>query len=236
MDTGKIVMLGAVGVGGYLAYQWYYGAGGYADQQTCGASMTAAQLQAFAASIIASAAASGVTPTAYLAAITATTANQQQLACARVAIAQYPTAAAAAATATASASASTNATSAAPVVSTPAATASNTTASTTPTVATLGTLDGIYANLKAWAAGDAFFSGSGDSLSSSVDHWNVYLNQVTGLTIPGGMFANVSGDDPSNLTAAQYWSVMAPWVAAQKGLGGLGVFGGLGALARRYRR
>ena len=50
------------------------------------------------------------------------------------------------------------------------------------------------------------------------------------------MFASVSGDDPNNLTAVQYWAVMAPWVSAQLGLGGLGVYGGLGALARRYRR
>ena len=94
----------------------------------------------------------------------------------------------------------------------------------------------MYQSLKAAAAPDAFFSGSGDSLSSSVDHWNVYLTQVTGLTAPGGMFASVSGDDPNNLTAVQYWAVMAPWVSAQLGLGGLGVYGGLGALARRYRR
>ena len=57
MDNGKLLTLGLVGVGGYLAYNWYYGSGGYADQQACGAAnTTAAQLQALAAQVIAAAA------------------------------------------------------------------------------------------------------------------------------------------------------------------------------------
>ena len=57
MESKNLLILGAVGVGGYLAYQWYYGSGGYADQQACGAAnTTAAQLQALAAQVIAAAA------------------------------------------------------------------------------------------------------------------------------------------------------------------------------------
>ena len=219
MNTGNIVMLGAVGVGGYLAYRWYYGAGGQADQALVGTSMTAAQLQALSAQVTAAAAAQGVTPEAYIAAITPTTTNQVDLAAARVAVTQYPQAAA---------------TTTAVAVSTPAPVVA------LPPVDAHGpvnkTLDDIYASLKAAAAPDAFFSGSGDSLTSSVDHWNVYLQRLVSTPIPGGMFAGVSGDDSNNLTAAQYWAVMAPWVASTTGLSGLGVYGGLGALTRRYRR
>jgi hypothetical protein len=50
------------------------------------------------------------------------------------------------------------------------------------------------------------------------------------------MFNNVSGDDQNNLTAAQYWAVMAPWLSSTAGLSGLGIYGGLGAIVRRNRR
>ena len=102
--------------------------------------------------------------------------------------------------------------------------------------ATTSALDALYAQLKSAVATDALFSGSGDSRTGSVDHWNYYLQQIVGTPqIPGGMFANVSGLDPNNLTAAQYWMLMAPWVASNKGLSGLGVFGGLGSLAMGWR-
>ena len=42
MDSSKVLMLGALGVGGYLAWRWYSGPGGYADQQACAAGGEAA--------------------------------------------------------------------------------------------------------------------------------------------------------------------------------------------------
>lgn len=238
MDTGKLLLIGGIGVGGYFAYQWYYGSGGQADQALCaGAGVPAAQLQVAAAEIIAMAAKQGITPAAYLAQLAAIPASTsgytaQQMACLRVALAQYPTAAAAAAG----------------TVATTAAT--GTVASTTvpanqstvlPPVspnpaASSATLDGMYTQLKNNVASDSFFTGSGDSRTSSVDHWNVYLQRLVGTQIPGGMFSSVAGDDPNNLTAAQYWAVMAPWVASTIGLSGLGNYGGLGAVVRRYKR
>jgi hypothetical protein len=38
-----------------------------------------------------------------------------------------------------------------------------------------------------------------------------------------------------NMTAAQYWSAMAPVLKTKNGLSGLGIYGGLGVLVRRYR-
>ena len=247
MDTGKLLLIGGIGVGGYFAYQWYYGSGGQADQALCSASgVPAAQLQVAAAEIIAMAAKQGITPAAYLAQLAAIPASTsgytaQQMACLRVALAQYPTAAAAAAGTVAT-------TAATGTVAT--TTATGTVASTTvpanqstvlPPVspnpaASSATLDGMYTQLKNNVASDSFFTGSGDSRTSSVDHWNVYLQRLVGTQIPGGMFSSVAGDDPNNLTAAQYWAVMAPWVASTIGLSGLGNYGGLGAVVRRYKR
>jgi len=229
MDSKNLLIVGAVGVGGYLAYQWYYGPGGYADQQACATlGMTAAQLQAIAANVITGAAAGGVTPAAYIAA-NPSTANPALLACARVAIAQYPTAAASSTTAAATTStvAASVGTPAAPVTPAPV------------TPAAPSSLDATYASLKSLAATDTYFTGSGDALTSDVNHWNYYLAQLLGTagpTIPGGMFNNVSGDDQNNLTAAQYWAVMAPWLSSTAGLSGLGIYGGLGAIVRRNRR
>ena len=232
MDSNNLLIVGAVGVGGYLAYRWYYGSGGYADQQACAAAnMTAAQMQLAAAQINKGAADSNVTPAAYIATLPASM-TAQDLACLRVAVAQYPTAAlasapAAASTATASTAVTpaTAATPAAPVTPTPV------------TPAAPSALDTMYASLKNQAASDSFFTGSGDARTGSVDHWNYYLAQLVpaGVTIPGGLFSNVAGDDPNNLTAAQYWAVMAPWLASNAGLSGLGMYGGLGAIVRAYR-
>ena len=227
MNSGNLLTLGLVGVGGYLAYRWYYGSGGYADQQACGAAnMTAAQLQALASQVIAAAAASNLTPAAYLTAIAAST-NAQTLACARVAIAQYPTAAASSTTAAATTS----------TVATPVATPAAPVTPMPVTPAAPSALDTMYASLKNQAASDSFFTGSGDARTGSVDHWNYYLAQLVpaGVTIPGGLFSNVAGDDPNNLTAAQYWAVMAPWLSSNAGLSGLGMYGGLGALVRAHR-
>jgi hypothetical protein len=171
MDSGKLLTLGLVGVGGYLAYRWYTGQ-----------------------------------PAALVSGSTA----------------------AATPAAPAGASVSTVVTPAAPVTAAPAAPAAP---------ASPSSLDAMYATLKNQAASDAFFTGSGDSLTASVDHWNYYLGQLVpaGVTIPAGLFSNIGGDDPNNLTAAQYWAVMAPWLSSNAGLSGLGIYGGLGALVRAHR-
>lgn len=90
-------------------------------------------------------------------------------------------------------------------------------------------LDAMYQQLKDASAGNTFFTGDGDSRTASADAWNYYLATVASVTPPdpGPLF-------PTNrdaVTAAQYWAVMAPWVKNAKGLSGLGMFGGLGALA-----
>ena len=185
MDTGKVLLLGGVAVGGYFAYQWYAGPGGYSDQQACGSSVTAAQLQAFASQIISAAAYAKMTPAAYLAADT--TATPQFLACARVAIAQYPTASAATASTASTASTATAST------ATPSTT---TTAVVAPAPApAANSLDAIYSNLSkvATAAGINLTTGIGPTAqgpNNPIDPsgWNYYLAQVYGGSIPSNVF------------------------------------------------
>jgi hypothetical protein len=237
MDSGKVLLLGGLAVGGYFAYQWYYGSGGYADRQICAAAgLTAAQLHALAAQVNAAAAAANTTAAAYLSSIAAST-NAQTLACARVAIAQYPTAVAA----TASTAAGSTATSSAATSS--AATGSAATGSTATSTPAPGTnsLDSVYAALlaAATAAGINVTAGTaGGGLAVGPDGWNSLLGSVyilpggTALPDPSIVFAGVDRSKP--MTLAAYWSVMSPWLASNAGLSGLGVFGGLGALARAY--
>ena len=91
------------------------------------------------------------------------------------------------------------------------------------------TLDGIYARLVA----------TSPSGQHGVDEWNSYLATAGNLTPPDPMpifSAAVPGFARSQaLTAAQYWAVMAPALKSQLGLSGLGIYGGLGALAMRRR-
>ena len=91
-------------------------------------------------------------------------------------------------------------------------------------------------------ANDAFFTGSGDSLSSSPDHWNVYLQSVTGYSAPlntlfsGDATAAAGANErTTNITAAQFWAKVSSGLATSKGLSGLGLFGGLGQLVGRQR-
>jgi hypothetical protein len=226
MDTGKVLLLGGVAVGGYFAWQWYAGPGGYSDQQLCG-TQTPAQLQALAGQIIAAAAAANMTPAAYIAAQTGAT--PQTLACARVAITQYPTATAAAAalTPTSTATPSTE-------------TSSTTTAPVAPAPAPVSSLDSIYANLSklAQANGVNLTTGIGPTAqgpNNPIDYngWNYYLGQVYGGTIPNANFPASAQSQP--MTLAAYWSVMSPALASANGLSGLGIFGGLGQIARAQR-
>lgn len=96
------------------------------------------------------------------------------------------------------------------------------------------TLDSIYFSLIAAVANDTNFTGSGSGLTGSPDHWNVYLTQL----VPGVNLNldTLFGPSPrANVTAAAFWSVVAPQLQSQLGLSGLGMFGGLGQLIRPVR-
>lgn len=113
-----------------------------------------------------------------------------------------------------------------PAVATPAATpAPNPNA-----ITGANSLDATYLRLIAGAP----------SGSHGVDDWDYYLAQQLGgksVPDPGPIFAAaVPNFDRSQLiTGPQYWAVMAPALKTQLGMSGLGVYGGLGALMRRYR-
>jgi hypothetical protein len=91
---------------------------------------------------------------------------------------------------------------------------------------TFNTLDAIYARLAA-AVG---------STSLDADQFNFYLNRE----LPAGKSApdpvtvwpmlGIEGARGAQMTLSQYWGGMAPYLKANLGLSGLGVFGGLGAL------
>jgi hypothetical protein len=89
------------------------------------------------------------------------------------------------------------------------------------------------------------------SAGLGVDAWGYYLNQELsplGLQAPdpqpifSGLIAglnqmnntNLAFDRSSLVTASTYWAQMAPALRSQLGLSGLGIYGGLGALMRRY--
>jgi len=136
--------------------------------------------------------------------------------------------------------------------STSGSTAGSTSGSSTGTGTTgANSLDTIYqAMLKA--------AGSVPSEGLGMDAWGYYLNQQLaplGKTAPDPMpifqssvnaanaaqlavnpNAQVAQFDRSTpMTAAFYWSGMAPALRSQLGLSGLGIYGGLGAVMRRYR-
>lgn len=101
----------------------------------------------------------------------------------------------------------------------------------TPVPQTGTTLDSTYAQLKAAVAGDADVTGSGDAAAAGVDTWNFYLGQVLNIAPPAPETVGIVRGN--KITAAQYWAAMAPWLAANKGLHGLGLYGSLGVLARQ---
>jgi hypothetical protein len=99
------------------------------------------------------------------------------------------------------------------------------------TANTSRSLDAIYADMTAKA------KAAGESASLGVDAWGYYLNQ-TGITGPDPMpifsAAVPNFDRSQTFTSAQYWAIMAPALQSQLGLSGLGLYGGLGAVMRRY--
>lgn len=91
------------------------------------------------------------------------------------------------------------------------------------------TLDAIYTRLAA-AAG---------SMERSADAFNYFLAQQlpAGKTPPDPVAvfgAAGNWDRTVPMTLANYWGTMAPYLRTNLGLSGLGVFGGLGSLSRRY--
>ena len=130
-------------------------------------------------------------------------------------------------------------TAATPAAATPAAAAAAPAAATPNPKANV--LDGIYtAMVKAANA---------PSAGLTVDQWGYYLNQQLGaLNLqapdPAPLFAATIAQASTALpaldrstflvTAPAYWAVMAPALQTQLVLSGLGIYGGLGALMRRY--
>lgn len=111
--------------------------------------------------------------------------------------------------------------------------AANTTAAT-PSASSVSALDALYlamvqAAQKAnpWAA--APLSSHPGTLSA--DQWGYYLGQVSGTPAPDALAAFPTFNRQTNwpnITAAQYWTGISPLLAQQKGMGGLGIYGGLG--------
>ena len=79
--------------------------------------------------------------------------------------------------------------------------------------------------------------------SLNADQWGYYFQAATNSPAPdptqliyNGKNLNRSTNWP-NLTSAQYWSAVAPLVAQQRGLQGIGALAGLGRyMAGRARR
>jgi hypothetical protein len=78
-----------------------------------------------------------------------------------------------------------------------------------------------------------------EGMRLNIDTWDFYLNQAlpAGKTAPDPMpiFVAAIGPDfdrSAMFNAQGYWAIMAPALRSQLGLSGLGVYGGLGAIAR----
>ena len=112
---------------------------------------------------------------------------------------------------------------------TPAA-ATTTPATTTPATTTpaFTSLAAIYSRMVAAA---------GVNASLTADGWNVYLKSVSSVTPPdpGSVFTFTDANPrTATMTAAQYWSLMEPYLVTQ-GMSGLGLYRGMGSFYRRVR-
>jgi hypothetical protein len=61
-----------------------------------------------------------------------------------------------------------------------------------------------------------------------------YITAINALALPGAPVLPAFDRSTFLVTAPIYWGVMAPALRTQLGLSGLGIYGGLGALVRRY--
>lgn len=107
----------------------------------------------------------------------------------------------------------------------PTLTAAANASTPTPSAANVSALDSIYAGMVAKA---------GNKTSLNADQWGYYFQQATNSPAPdplqliyNGTNLNRSTNWPM-MTAAQYWSAVAPLVAQQRGLQGIGALAGLG--------
>lgn len=115
---------------------------------------------------------------------------------------------------------------------TAAAPPSGTTTTSTPPASTapaFNSLDAIYARVAAKAG----------SAPQTPDQFNFLLNQElpSGKSAPDplAVFTDSGFDRAQTMSLSNWWGAVAPWLKTTYGLSGLGVFGGLGALARGAR-
>lgn len=73
------------------------------------------------------------------------------------------------------------------------------------------------------------------------DQWGYYLNQYlnsVGSSVapdPLAVWTQAGFDRTVTMTAPVYWASVAPYLRATRGLSGLGIYGGLGQIARAVR-
>lgn len=97
--------------------------------------------------------------------------------------------------------------------------------------------DAVYTGLLNSVQGDLNFTGSGPATSATPYQWNFYLARIITspqLPGPGDVFPGLDVNQP--MTLATYWAAMAPWLVANAGLSGLGLYGGLGAFLTHHPR
>lgn len=115
---------------------------------------------------------------------------------------------------------------------TPTPTAAANAATPVPSASSVSSLDALYRAMVQAAAA------AGHTGTLTADQWGYYLGQVSGTPAPDALQAfpgfNRTTNWPS-ISSAQYWAGIAPLVAQQKGLSGIGLFGGLGRLAMGRR-
>jgi hypothetical protein len=114
---------------------------------------------------------------------------------------------------------------------TPTATATQAAPASTPTVVP-GMLDSTFLALQNVLknTSDSAVSQGGTMATFSV--FNYYLSQVSGVTGLPEYSTLFGAPDPNvPIPLSTYWTGMAPWLTKNKGMGGIGFFAGLGALA-----
>ena len=114
-----------------------------------------------------------------------------------------------------------------PATTTPATTTPATMTPTTTTPA-FNSLAAIYSRMVAAAPANALLTADG---------WNVYLKSVSSVTPPApeSVFTFTDANPrTATMTAAQYWSLMEPYLVTQ-GMSGLGLYRGMGRFYQRRR-
>ena len=108
-------------------------------------------------------------------------------------------------------------------------------ATTTPVTTTPATTTPAFTSLAAIYS--RMVAAAGVNASLTADGWNVYLKSVSSVTPPdpGSVFTFTDANPrTATMTAAQYWSLMEPYLVTQ-GMSGLGLYRGMGSFYRRGR-